>query len=309
MRPTKLFTGLIGAMALGLSAAPAPAQDGSPPGPPATKSKTTGQFPAGDDPKSPTSDAPRVPATARDPAPPGTRPVRVDAPATADPNATRVARKPAANAGRIIHAEGVVTRIDRAGKTINGELERFAFDPSQDWMAYVNKGVEGIPEKDAERPKTTAAQKDANAKVHGDDADRPTILEMAITKRTYTYTHARLDDGTDVYAAATSASPDNSTSRTGLIRTAPSAGQTAGAADRPQATNFTNLKEGSFVSVRYRKVGDVNEVLNLTIIDLPLNPVPDAALPARTGAANRNSEGVRTPAVPLNPVGTGGLPK
>jgi len=304
MKAPKTLSGLATgafALTLGLWAAPTSAQDGSPPGPPVTNSKTNTQNPKADTPKRPGSNLPGVPATARDPAPPGTRAVRVDRPAssgTADRPGD--ARKTAANARGILRAEGVVTRIDRAGKTVNGELERFAFDPSQDWMAYVSKGVTGIPEKGDDRPKTTAEQKAANVKQHEDDSDAPTVLEMVITKRTYTYTHARSEDGTDLYAAATSASPDTRTS-TNLPRNGSSAGQVA-TPDRPTPTNFTNIKEGSFVSVRYRKVGDVNEVLNLTIIDLPLNPVPAESSAARPAA------GARTPVVPLNPTGTD-LPK
>jgi hypothetical protein len=147
-----------GAMALGLGSALAIAQDGSPPGPPVTDPKTNlpgqadtagGRTKAG----STTADIlPGVPATRRDPAPPGTRAVPVDSPN--GQNVGPVAVRASATRGKVYTAEGVVTRIDRAGKAINGELERFAFDPSQTWSSYVDRGAQGLADKDEARPKT-----------------------------------------------------------------------------------------------------------------------------------------------------------
>jgi len=305
------------AAALGLSASLATAQQGTtPPGPPVNRPETSRNDPTTGTVKSAPGSTqevlPGVPATARDPAPPGTRGVRVDLPRNAGPadgnrpaGATGNPAGQANPAMRIYTAEGVVTRIDRAGKNINGELERFAFDPSQDWFSYTSRGVTGVPEKSADRPKTNSDIKDANAKQHEDAPDKPKVLEMAITKRTYTYAMARALDGTDQYRATTAASPDSSTSVTGTTRRVPTvADRQANAGPKP--SNFTNLKEGSFVAVRYRKVGDVNEVLNLTLIDLPLNS--DGSEPTRgatngTNAANGTNPNVRTPAVPLTPVG------
>jgi len=309
------------ALLLGLAGSLAIAQDASPPGPPAVDPKAQPKDKKAVPPNGPINSVlPGVPATASDPAPPGTRAVRVDRQGPVNPAAVRTARKLAGSAAQIFHAEGVVTRIDRAGKNVNGELERFAFDPSQDWTAYVSGNVKGIPDKDATRPKTNNEIQTANAKQHQDDPDHPTVLEMSITKRTYTYTHARTEDGTDLYAAATSASPDQLTSRSGAIRRVPAPGTTL-TPTAPTPTNFTNIKEGSFVSVRYRKVGDVNEVLNLTLIALPLNPTDVNGQTGENGANRGTSTtttrpaagaprpGERTPSVPTGGVGTVNIPK
>jgi len=210
----------------------------------------------------------------------------------------------------------VVTRLDRAGKNVNGELERFAFDPSQNWASFVDRGPQSVTEKGADRPKTTEDEKNANAKQHEDSPDTPKVMEMVITKRTYVYTFARDAEGVDQYGAATSSTPDRINSRTGVTNHEPGQPPTG-----PVATNFTNLKEGSFVSVRYRKVGDVNEVLNLTMIETPLNPGGDVygATSSSTtgsrapggGATAPNTgrtgptvpAGTRVPSVPLEPTG------
>lgn len=172
----------------------------------------------------------------------------------------------------VVVAEGVVTKIERAGKSVDGELQRFVFDPTQDWDAYMTKGVTKEVTPSSGTPKTPAIP-ETKEKEDVADAPKASLLDMAITKRTYVYTHARDADGTDQYGSSTSASPAGASSKAALTK------KSADAADeRPQRTNFTNLKEGSFVSVRYRKVGEVNEVLNLTIIELPLNaeapPIP-----------------------------------
>jgi len=282
-----------GALALSLSSALAIAQDGAKPvGPPVTNPKTNETTPVAPRVPRTTSDVlPGIPATARDPAPPGTRGVRVDTPVA--PATTRTVQRPANNA-RVYTAEGVVTRLDRAGKNVNGELERFAFDPSQDWSSYVNRGVQGVPEKEAERPKTNADIKAANEKQHEDAPDKPKVMEMVITKRTYVYTYARDLDGVDHYAAATASSPGTPSPRSALA-TQPATAPT----NQPKQTNFTNIREGSFVAVRYRKVGDLNEVLNLTLIELPMNPA-DAVPPARPATV---PAGARVPTIPLAPSG------
>jgi len=291
-----------GALIVGLGSVLAVAQDGAPPtGPPVTNPRTDRNNPtppASTTPKNTSDVLPGIPATARDPAPPGTRGVRVDLPKGANGNGdvNRTAQRPVPGNSRVFTAEGVVTRLDRAGKNVNGELERFAFDPSQDWTTYVNRGITGVPEKDADRPKTNSEIKAANEKQHEDAPDKPKVMEMVITKRTYVYTYARHPDGTDMYGVATASSPETRSSRSGLTsrpNTAPATG--------PMQTNFTNIKEGSFVAVRYRKVGDLNEVLNLTLIEQPVN-----AAEAATPPGGRNAPGTgpaRVPAVPLNPQG------
>lgn len=366
------------ALALGLVPALVWAQDASPPGPPVTRPNTNQSTPANktqapansQTPKTTADVLPGVPSTARDPAPPGTRGVRVDVPKGANANGAavgrtnRTAQRSASARGQVFVAEGVVTRIDRAGKTVNGELERFAFDPSQDWNSYMTRGAQQAVVDNDEEPKTKKEVKDANARSERDETAIPNTMEMVITRRTYTFTHARSEDGVDMYNAATSATPDTSSSRTGLTRRTPSsapasssANLTSTAANTPTSvaspttstppgggtaggaggglggtpTNFTNIREGSFVAVRYRKVGDVNEVLNLTLIELPLNPEgagagtgtgtgaaatsgngPAGANPAGGAAAPRATgagDAARTPTVPRVPSDPGSLPR
>jgi len=340
------------------------AQSGQPPiGPPVTdpvtnKNRTApGELPA----QRPLgAELPPVPETATDPAPPGTRGVRVDgAQNGANPAAGRAPGQNPAQAGgtagrrasNIQVAEGVVTRLDRAGKNINGELIRFAFDPTQDWHSYTNQGAQGVASKDAEPARdakparsadgngeaTSKVEADAKAALAGVEAankattvdtpkgdpqaDPAQILEMAVTSRTYVYTHARAEDGTDMYGAATSASPVVTSPRT-----APGGVTSSGRVDQPLPTNFTNIKEGSFVSVRYRKLGDVNEVLNLTLIEMPLNPdaagggtgratgagtagAPGTAGTGATGTGTTGSGTIGTGGVgPTAPAGAGTLP-
>jgi len=306
------------ALTLALGSSLVLAQDGAPPtGPPVSRPRTNETAPTTNPnttgPQTTAEVLPGIPATQRDPAPPGTRSVRVDGPPArpAAPASAATAAVRGAHA-RIFTAEGVVTRIDRAGKNVNGELERFAFDPSQDWDSYVNRGATGVAEKDEKRPKTNAQIQAANEKQHEDTPDRPKVLEMVITKRTYVYTYARTSDGTDQYGVTTLSSPDTTTSRTGVTRTA-----NVTPATGPMPTNFTNIKEGSFVAVRYRKVGDLNEVLNLTLIELPMNSSQSVAPPASTTGTTAPARGtvpagtapagtarpVRVPTVPLAPVG------
>ncbi len=208
-------------------------------------------------------------------------------------------------------AEGVVTRIDRAGKNLNGELIRFAFDPSQDWTGYVDRGAIGVPENNADRPKTTQDEKAANEQAHADKPEAPKVLEMVISKRSYIYTYARTPDGIDLYGAQTASSPDSTSSRTGLTRRPASA-----PTGQPLATNFTNIKEGSFVAVRYRRVGDLNEVLNLSLIEFPIGQpgetvggAPAPGLPGGPAALPPGPGNVRIPSVPTAPVGTSTLPR
>ena len=287
------------ALVVSLSASRAFAQGATPPGPPATGGVGNPNTPtAPKNGKSPEGVLRGVPATVRDPAPPGERGVLIDRPAPA--------AKPRANTSEakgVMHAEGIVTRIDRKGNEVNGELERFAFDPSQDWNSYVTRGPQGVMDKDADRPKSKAEVKEANTKVSKEEAGGPQVMEMAITKRTYTYAYARAEDGTDLYGSATSATPELGNSLSGNVSRLPTPGGTM-TPKGPAPSNFTNMKEGSFVSVRYRKVGDVNEVMNLTLIDLPLNPVNTA--PTRTAAPA--ATGARTPTIPKTPVGAN-IPK
>jgi len=230
------------------------------------------------------------------------------------------------------YVEGVVTKISPAENDKPGSI-RLTVDPSQDWAAFAAAGPQGVstpPDRQAERDDAKAKAQiekdkarlnrdqanDANAKTIADDkeklakdqaqlktdvatrpdepdeaADRSGLVDVTIVPRfSRIVTFARTPDGVDLYGAATESSPNLRTSRSGLTRRP---GVVAAGA---KETNFTNIKEGSFVAVRYRRVGESNEVLNLSLIEFPL--VDPTAQPAGTPAVN----GPRT--VPVAPVGS-----
>ena len=271
-----------GALGLALTASVAHGQLGtSPAGPPVTRPETNRNNPAAGTPKSTQDVLPGVPATARDPAPPGTRAVRVDLPNVANQGGTGLGDS-ASRGLRIYTAEGVVTRIDRPGKALSGELQRFAFDPSQDWFSYASRGAAGASKLTEDRPATDAAIKEANARRREDAPDKPRLMEMTITRQTYVAAMPRTGDGIDLVGAATSAAGQNSAS-------------------------FANVKEGSYVCVRYRRGGDVNEVVNLTMINLPTSASAGDRVGSGLPGGTAQPAG-RTPTVPLNPVGAA-LPK
>jgi len=371
------FARWVGALALVLAPAWARAQDGQPPvGPPVTNPKTDKLLPREETsaprPRTSADVLPPVPATAADPAPPGTRAVRVDdlRGAPAGPGTAAQAAPGARPVPGVMVAEGVVTRIDPPGKNVAGELLRFAFDPAQDWSSYISLGPSAAPPKEkqteAKREKTVrkslgstkpderikqeaakeaedaADEADKDNEAKADAGDLPAVpapendatnavrpnrsrpIEMVVTRRTYIFSHARSPEGADLFGVATQSSPDINNSRTGLTR------RSLAPVPGPLSTNFTNIKEGSFVSVRYRRIGKLNEVLNLNLIEHPMGRpdgnAPAAGAPAPTGGTAPVLPGqpatsaipgapatpaapVRVPRIPTNPVGPGNLPR
>ncbi len=94
-------------------------------------------------------------------------------------------------------------------------------------------------------------------------------LQLAVTKRTHVYVFARSPEGVNLYGARTFDSPEpvNPLSPRGdLVRTDRDA-----VARGPQTTNWTNIREGAFVEVRYKPGKDgMNEALNVSLVELPL---------------------------------------
>ncbi|HEX8201784.1 MAG TPA: hypothetical protein VF590_15015, partial [Isosphaeraceae bacterium] len=298
------------------------AHSGQPPtGPPTTAPKVNDQVPdRGTKTAAPrvTSEVlPPVPATARDPAPPGTRAVRVDTPvpvdsaspaaATVAPGAGRVpagavapvpaaapATAPVAAAAHaapgVQVAEGVVTKLLPPHKELAQERLRFVLDPSQDWNSFVSRGPVGLPvrERTTGRASQNEPRGDGASESSGRAGDRvvrtePTEagaepgapdqapgLEMAVTQRTYVYAFARTPEGFDYYGGGTASAPED-------------ARDPRFATPGPKPTNFTNVREGSFVAVRFRRTGDDYEVVNLSLIELPILP-PAGSVPAGTAA-------------------------
>jgi len=111
---------------------------------------------------------------------------------------------------------------------------------------------------------------------------------MVVTFRTNIYRHARTPEGVDLYGGVPGET-EVQTSRTGdtIRRIVP--------AQRAERANVTNIEEGSFVTVRYRRVGNVNEVLNLSVVELPrVTPDRESGL-VPAGSAPGGGTGPGTP--------------
>lgn len=108
--------------------------------------------------------------------------------------------------------------------------------------------------------------------LEANDDGRDGIVEVVVTNRTRVFVHARTAEGVDLFGAETISSPDM----------APGGGDVPGLVRaEPFSTNFTNIRVGSYVAVRYRPIGQRNEAVNVNLIELPLNPTfEDRAEPA-----------------------------
>jgi hypothetical protein len=222
---------------------------------------------------------PGVPATARDPAPTGTRPVRVDLPGQGEPPVpgAQVPPQAQATAAQAIPnlqcVEGVVTGIDRPGKDLANETIRIQVDPSQTWDIFALGAPARAVRREAARPANGRRVAPAEPAPPAPSANDKYIVPVILTARTYIFAHARTREGADLFGAQTSSSPSDRRARSNELATR--APMPAGT----QETNFTNIKVGSFVTVRFRKVGNLNEAVNLNLIELPITAAP-AANPA-----------------------------
>jgi len=286
------------------------------------------------------------------------------------PNARANAPGPKRAIAGSAYVEGVVTKISAAENNKPGSI-RLTVDPSQDWAAFAASGPQGVnppPDREAERDdaktrariqkdqarlsrdqandadaqkiaddkeklakdqaqlKSDVATRDDDPKNTDEAADRTGLVDLTIVPRfSRIVTFARTPDGVDLFGAATESSPNQTTSRSGLTR------RPGIVAAGPKETNFTNIKEGSFVAVRYRRVGDANEVLNLSLIEFPLvDPASQPATqpvissprttPAAPPVGSNVDRGavppgaapavpVRVPRIPTTPVGGNALPR
>jgi len=333
------------------------AQDGQPSTGPSVKDSRTNAQKSGDPapPAAKTSKdtLPGVPATSSDPAPFGTRAVPagpINRPPQDIPGGARSAARvngPTRVAPGVMFVEGVVTKITKTDKDEPNALLRFTLDPAQDWTTFVANGpvVQGSRrgskttvddatiEKDKQRLADDKAAGADEAVVSGDEAklaldqsrrehqkgDATKAIELSFTRSTRMVTFARTDDGVDLFGTPTASSPDESSSLSGLTRRPASPGASVG----PKETNLTNIREGSFVAVRYRRVGDYNEVINLSLIEFPLGGTTESTAPGKPGQSGINAvtpprlgprqpadatAPARTPRVPTESTGPG-LPR
>lgn len=246
-----------------------------------------------------------VPATATDPAPPGTRAERVDVPAAGRgaagspaagampanvPGVTQAANLPAG----VQAAEGVIVgKVQKPGKDLQDEVVRIAIDPTRNWSAF--GGPAGA----------SAAVPTRGERATGDD-DKS--LDLVLTRRVLSslYTYARSPEGRVVADPLNPNAPDVGRSRSGLTP------KTASASPMIAPMNFTMLKPGQFVSVQYRKAGGLNEVTSMAVIVTPSTPAtgndaPAITRPAGTGTGTGTATGTGTGAAPG--ATTTGVPK
>ncbi len=223
-----------------------------------------------------------VPATASDPAPPGTRAERVDLNGNAGrPNrapSNQMAGIPGANPRATLPAgteaaEGLITGdLARPGKDLPGEQIRFTMEPARNWADYAAKS-----------PKSNTDAKDA-----------PKPVSVVVTRKTKIYTYARTPAGRIVADGSNPYNPTTTNARSAANVRMPMVSM----------TNFTNLKPEQYVAVQYRTAGNLNEATSVAIIV----PASDAAIAAAaaapaagSGAANNDLPKVRVPRVPATP--------
>lgn len=300
-------------LALGL-AVPAMAQDGQRrTGVPVTNPETDKEIHRTIPPVSPAPTSadflPPVPASINDPAPFGTRAVAV--PSAVEPQPSR------AELAGVRHVEGVIVSVeptkdqDKGENAIGQESVRLRLDPNQTWLDYSTQGA---------KLKPAASKPDSGDEPKPDEpaqAGGPTspILTLVVTKNSRIFVHARTREGQDLYGVPTISSPNNQVSGRGVNGRVP--------AQQPSKmeTNFTNIRDGSFVSVRYRMVGNLAEVVNLNLIEYPVvapgeaasvpgrvpNTVPGRGVPSSAGTPV--GAPVRVPVVPGRTASPGTLPK
>jgi len=264
-RQLALWGGTLALMTAAVAPGPARGQDGKPPVSPVTQRENVRDGPAPPRVKTPEQVLPGVPETASDPAPPGTRGVRVDLP----PGTPMPLM---ANQGVVV-IEGVVRRVEPG--TLNGETARLLIDPAQGWGSIagaarvapataevdISTGLSGtvrevvvpriVPGQNAEvvapvvTPPGEAAPKSAalKAEVPATGVRPAAGINFSLTPRAATARAGGTADGIDL--------SDGSVT--------PRAGSTF------DATSL-NIPSGSFVEVRFRTVAGRNEVLNVNVV-------------------------------------------
>ena len=320
-----------GALALVLPAVAA-AQDGRPPvGAPVTNRgtnaekvlPTTSTPPKGDSSQVLTG----VPATGSDPAPIGTRAVPADLgaprqagePAGKPAAAVKGVSKPVQISPGIMLLEGVVTKIEAPDKAIVGSKLSLTIDPAQSWEMHV-AGPASVVATRADVKADVRAAADAPVTT---DANAPQPVSVVTTIQTRMVGFARSAEGVDMIGAPTLSASKDTSSASGLTQRRPQA------SGGPAEINFTSIREGSFVAVRYRKVGAANVVTNLSLIEAPLSESApktgtglgssgtpggigtpsNAATATRPGDLAPAAGSTRVPTIPNNTVGTGSSPR
>ena len=238
-----------------------------------------------------------VPATATDPAPPGTRAKRVDLPAAGRgavgaapgasvsgtmpsnvPGITQAANLPAG----VQAAEGVIVgKVQKPGKDLQDEVVRLSIDPTRNWSAFGGTGA---------APATVPA---GSERAKGDTEK---ALDLVLTRRALSslHTYARTSDGRPVPDALNPNAPDVGRSRSGLTST------TVATPPLVSPMNFTMLKPGQFVAVQYRKSGNLNEVVSMAVIVTSATPATGTPNNTVTGGTGTGTVGspARTNATP-----------
>jgi len=325
-----------GALALLVPASYGFAQDGQPPvGPPVTAPEVNRN--AGGDP----AEAVRPPQAAspddvlapvgespNDPAPFGTRGVSAIPPgqrngrAVPPARAARGARLSRQIGANVIYAEGVVTRVAKPAAVAKNSRLMVTIDTTRNWEDHLTANLPGALPADqvaAETAATAPGPKTIRAEGVGapgipaldgegstKDASGDRVVPLVITTRTHLYTFGRTNEGVDRYGLAMFDSP-NVTADTPVDATVATRrpARTAGRVD------LANIRPGAYVSVRYRRAGEINEALNLSLIEASPATSTEGLAPTggvvEGGTAN-DPEGIfdHTPRVPRVPTGSGG---
>lgn len=215
----------------------------------------------------------------------------------AQPNA-----KPADSADQPEGKDETIKEAPTPGDTIDTLLDPDRTPPADDAQAATEPATEENTDAEpgAEAEGTPPAQDQPETKV----SERSRGVDVVVSGKSYIFTFARTPDGMDLYGhqniSAPAADPEFA-----------ARAQAGGPASRgPQPTNFTNIREGSYVAVRYRRIGDVNVALNLSLIELPLTmpgeigaygdvPVNPNVAPGTHPRGNPNLPGAAVPGAPL----------
>ncbi|MBX6313903.1 MAG: hypothetical protein IRY99_13450 [Isosphaeraceae bacterium] len=195
-------------------------------------------------------------------------------------------------------------RIEREKARLDKDQARLDKDQAKGADAEtIADDKERIAEDQARLAEAKEARAEGNDETKGTN---PRAIDLVLTRNAADsiFTFARTKDGRNLFGASTLSSPDLVNSRTGVTKRTITPPAVFAPSTMPLRTNFTNIKEGSFVAVQYTKVKGVNNVIALSLIEFPLNepaPAPPAspAAPAPVpGAAPTPQPGAPAPGTP-----------
>jgi len=325
-----------GTLALLVPASYGFAQDGQPPvGPPVTAPEVDRN--AGGDPAeavrppkaaSPDEVLTPVAETPSDPAPFGTRGVPAIGPRATTGRGVvpaRTARGARLNrqiGANVVYAEGVVTRVRKPGPGAKNSRLMVTIDTTRNWQDHLTANLPGALPADevaaeeaatAPGPKTIRAEGVDAPRIPAlddggstEDASGDRVVPLVITTRTHLYKFGRTNEGVDRYGLAMYDSPDvTADTPAGAVVATRRPARNAGMVD------LAGIRPGAYVSVRYRRAGDTNEALNLSLIEASPETSTEGVAPTGgvvEGGTVNDPDAIfdhkpRVPRVPTSPSG------